>query len=468
MRKKRETESFFTWDRGFYRSLFSLFTIVVLQNLAAYSVNMADNIMLGGYDQTALSGAATVNQIFFLVQQLAMAIGEGLTVLTAQYWGQGRVSPIRRLTGTALKWGAGAGTFALCLCFLLPRQLVGIFTSDQAIVAAGVTYLRGIEWTFPLFIVSQILVTALRSVEVVWIGLWTSLLSLAINVGVNYTLIFGHFGAPELGLQGAAIGTLLARIAELLAVVWYLAVKDQRLKLFSENFLRRDPGLERDFLRIAMVVVSGGMCWAISVPLQTAVLGHLPGGVSSDAIAANSVATTFYQYLKVFVIAMSASSSVLIGKTVGQGDLGRLRKEARTLSVLDVVVGLLFGALLFLLRKPLLSLYSLRPSAMKMADQLIVVMSVVMVGMAYQMPVSGGILRAGGDTRFTTGVTIISTWCIVMPLSYLSGYVWKLPVWAVVCFIQSDQIFKGLPIFLRFRTYKWVKKLTRPEDPGPA
>ena len=190
--------------------------------------------------------------------------------------------------------------------------------------------------------------------------------------------------------------------------------------------------------------------------MQTAILGHL----SDDAIAANSVATTFYQYLKVIVIAMSSVSSVMIGNTIGRGDREKVKAAGRTLSVIDVGIGLTLGLILFLLRDPLLSMYDLTPSASVMARNLIAIMSIIMVGMSYQMPVSFGVIQGSGDSKFTLKLNLISTWLIVMPLSFLTAFVLKWPVEAVVFVIQSDQIFKGLPTFLRFRSYNWIHKLT--------
>ena len=158
---------------------------------------------------------------------------------------------------------------------------------------------------------------------------------------------------------------------------------------------------------------------------------------------------------------MSSVSAVMIGNAIGRGDRKRIKSDARSMAVIDVAIGLALGIALFLLRGPLLSMYSLTETATSMAMNLILVMSVVMVGMSYQMPVSFGIIQGGGDTGFTMKMNLISTWCIVMPLSFLAAFWWKLPVEAVVLVIQSDQIFKGLPTFLRFRKYQWMKKLTK-------
>ena len=454
-------EPFFTQERSFYRMLFSMLVMVALQNLVAYSVNMIDNIMLGKYSQTALSGAATVNQIFFLVQQVSIALCDALVILASQYYGQGRMTPVRKVTELALKAGFACGLFFSVLCALFPASVLGIFTRDEAIVGEGTAYMRILLFTFPLFILTSMLLAALRCVGTVKIAFYVSVASLLVNASVNYTLIFGRFGFPRMGIRGAAVGTLIARALEFVIVLGYVRWKDQRLRLFSENFLSSSRELAGDFVRVAVPVLLAGVLWAVSVPMQTAILGHLPGPDASDAIAANSVAMTFYQYLKVVVSAMASASAVVMGQSVGRGDLRRIHSDARTLSVIDVGIGLVLAFLLFVLRGPLLAQYSLTQNALRLADQIIIVMCFVMVGMAYQMPVCNGVLRGSGDTTFTMVLNLVSVWLIVMPLSFLCAFVWRLPVPAVVLAIQSDQIFKGIPVFLRVRSGRWIRHLTR-------
>ena len=444
-------KTFFSHDKNFYAALFPLLIIISLQNLISYSVNMADNIMLGAYSQNALSGAALVNQVFFLIQQAAVVIGDGLVVIASQYWGQKRMEPIRQITGMVLKIALGLGIFLIILCSLFPDAILRFFTSDTAILSETGSYLQIIKYTFLLYLVTQVLLSALRSVETVRIAFVISCVSLVVNVSINYTLIYGRFGFPELGIQGAAIGTMISRCLEFLIVFIYVIKIDKKLKLFSDKAVFHiDKLLRSDY-------VKSGMLWAISVPMQTAILGHL----SSDAIAANSVASTFYQYMKVVVLAMSSASSVMMGKAVGKGDLDEVKAAARTLSVLDVGIGMILGAVLYFTKDFLLAQYTLSPTATQLAEQLIIIMAIVMVGMAYQMPVGSGIIRGAGDTKFSLYVNMISTWGIVLPLSLSAAFWWKWPIPAVVICLQSDQIFKGLPIFLRFRSYKWIHKLTR-------
>lgn len=451
--------SFFTKDKAFYKALFSMLAIVALQNLVAYSVNMTDNIMLGSYSQNALSGASTVNQIFFVVQQFALSLGNSLVALSSQYWGQKRIEPIRAITAITLKVGAAIGVIFIAVCLIIPDGILRIFTTDDAIIAEGKDYLYIVVWTFLLFLITNIFMAALRAVGTVKISFYVSVISLVVNIIINYVLIFGKLGFEAMGVRGAAIGTLVSRIIELAIIIIYIAKCDQKLHLFSKGWLKHNGQLFTDFVKIAVPTVGASVLWSISVPLQTAILGHL----SADAIAANSVSTTFYQYLKVVVQAMSATSAVMIGQSIGKGNIERVKSDGRTLSVVCVALGVVLGALLFVLRTPLLSLYtdSFSAEALQLADGLMIVMACVMVGMSYQMPVCFGIIQGGGDAKWNMAVNLISTWCIVVPLSFMAAFWWKLPVvWVVLC-IQSDQFFKGIPAFIHFRKYTWIKKLTR-------
>ena len=435
--------------------------VVALQNLVAYSVNMLDNIMLGSYSQNALSGAATVNQIFFIVNQLALSIGNALVAICSQYWGKQETGAIRKMTGVALALSVLIGAIVVTACTCIPEQLLRIFTTSPEIIAEGKAYLGLLKWTFLLFMISNLLIAMLRSVETVKISFVISVVSLITNGCINYTLIFGHFGFPEMGIQGAAVGTLTARMLELLIIVVYIWKIDTKVRLFDINLFRTIFSPENRkiwgaFFKVAFPIMCSGMIWAISVPMQTAILGHL----SADAIAANSVSSTFFQYLKVIVIAISSASAVVIGKDIGEGDIERVKSDGRTLSVIDVLIGIVLASLLFVLRGPLLSMYKLTDTAAVLANHFIMIMSVVMVGMSYQMPTNGGIIRGSGSIAYSMKVDLISTWAIVIPLSMFMAFVVKASPAIVVCCLNADQIFKCVPAFLKCNYGHWIKTMT--------
>lgn len=219
---------------------------------------------------------------------------------------------------------------------------------------------------------------ALRSVETVSIALKISILSLIVDVSINYTLIFGKFGFPEMGTKGAAVGTLVARILELVIVVIYLIFADHKLKLFCKDFLHFTKEAFSRFFKILWPSFLSNTLWALATPIQTGILGRL----SADAIAANSVSTTMFQYLKVITIGEASASAVLIGTTIGENrGTTKVKEYSKTLQVIYLIIGSVLGISLFFLRIPLLSLYDLTQNAYQMADQILIILSIVMVGM---------------------------------------------------------------------------------------
>lgn len=214
------------------------------------------------------------------------------------------------------------------------------------------------------------------------------------------------------------------------------------MKLFCKDFLHFTKEAFSRFFKILWPSFLSNTLWALATPIQTGILGRL----SADAIAANSVSTTMFQYLKVI--------------TIGEGKgTTKVKEYSKTLQVIYLIIGSVLGFSLFFLRIPLLSLYDLTQNAYQMADQILIILSIVMVGMSYQMPTGIGIIKGGGDVKYMMYLNLISTWAIVMPLSFLGAFVWKLPVPMVVLLLNSDQLFKCIPTYLYVKKDKWIKVL---------
>ena len=448
----------FTKDRNFYRSFAVLCLTLMLEQAVILSVNLADNIMLGRYSESALSGVAAVNQIQFVLQQIVFGVSSGMIVLGSQYWGQKRTGEIRILSSIAMRAALGVAIALFIAVSLFPEQTLRLFTRDAAIVAEGVAYLKIIRFTYLFFAASSILLGTMRVVESVQIALRVSLLSLVLNCSINYVLIYGRFGAPEMGVRGAAIGTLAARIVELFVFAWYVFVRDRRVSMQPSDFLSADREMARDFFRVASPVILTQTLWGLANALQTVILGHM----SAVAIAAQSISSNVFLLLKVASVGASSAAAILIGKAIGEGkDLSVLKEYTRTLQALFVAIGLVLGAALMIIRVPLLRVYNISDETRALANAYMIIQSVVLVTMSYQMPTNGGIIRGGGDTRFVMILDLISIWGIVLPFSCLAAFVWRLSPIIVIILLNSDQVFKCVPAFIRVNSYKWIKRLTR-------
>lgn len=431
--------------------------VLVLQNVITLSVNLADNIMLGGYSETALAGVAAVNQVQFIYQQVMTAIGEGIVILGTQYFGKKELEPIRKVASMAMHFGLLVMAGLFLLVSLFPHLILSAFTSDEAIIGQGMEYLRLIRFTYLFFALTQILLATLRSVGIVHIALGLSVWSLVVNGLINYTLIYGHFGMPRLGVTGAAIGTLTARITEFLILLFYIRFRENRLRIRLKDYRLTDSVLRRDYLKVMLPVLLVSSLWGLNTAAQNAILGHM----TARAIAANSVASTQFLLVKSMAVGTASAAAFFIGKTVGEGDASRLKTMARTMQVLFVLIGLISGLILFGIRIPLLSLYKLEPETRQMADQFLRILVVVIITMSYQMPTNIGIVRGGGDSSFVMKLDLISIWGIVLPVSFVMAFLVKASPVIVVCCLNADQVFKCVPAFLKANYGHWAKKLTR-------
>lgn len=441
----------------FYKNFFSIYIMLVLQNVITLSVNLADNLMLGSYSETALAGVAAVNQIQFVYQQIILALGDGLVIFCSQYWGKRRIDSMKKISSAAMRAALVAAVVLFAAVSIFPYEAVRIFTEDVPIIEEGVGYLGIVRFTYLFFAVTQILLASMRSVESVKIAFRLSVMTLLVNCGINYGLIFGHFGAPCMGAQGAAVGTLAARVLECVVLIWYVIKKDEKLRLRLKDYLSTDKVLVWDYIKIVVPILIVQGLWGVNTALQTVILGHM----TAAAIAANSAAATLFLVVKSAAVGASSTASVLIGKTIGTGDMGLVKRYAKKLQCLFVLIGVVSGIFLFFIRIPVLGLYDLQPETKEMANAFLVILSVICVGMSYQMPTNNGIIRGGGSAMFVVKMDLISIWMLVIPLSFFLAFVVKASPAVVVCCLNSDQIFKCIPAFVKCNYGKWIHKLTR-------
>lgn len=449
-------------EKTFYKSFMVLALSLALQNLLTYGVNMMDTLMLGRYSQDAMGGVSLCNQVQYLLQMLVVGAGEGAVVLGSQYWGKGRLEPIPHIIGVALRFGGALAVLMFGVVLFFPHQLLSLLSNDAAVIAQGAKYFQIICFTYIIFTVTNILVASLRSIGIVKIGYVISGSTLVINVCLNYCLIYGNFGFPELGVRGAAVATLVSRCVELLIVIYYLKYKEQRLNLTLRKLLHIDTSYIRDYTRVSSPVLINQALWGVAQMVQTGILGHLGG----DVTAANAIAVQVFQVLSVVAYGAASAAGIVVGRTIGEGNEQRLHPLVRTLQVLFIAIGLCSGFAIFALRVPILHLFggTLTENAYRYSMQFMLVLAVTTVGTAYQMACDNGIIRGGGDTSFSAKMNLVSMWLIIVPFSAMAAFWWQCAPVVVFFLLKWDQLYKAIPVVIRLRSWKWVKKVTRPDD----
>ena len=444
-------------DKYFYKTFFSLYLVVALQNIIVFSVNLADSIMLGTYSETAMSGVSLANQIQFLLHMFVNGAANGLVVIASQYWGKKHPEPIKKVFSAAFLIAVAMSAVLMGIVLISPEGILGILSDETEIVIVGAEYIRIMAFSYIIFAVTQILIALMRSVEAVRIGFYTSVLALIFNVSLNYCLIFGRLGFPEMGVKGAAIATLISRVAELIAAVIYVFAIDKRLSLKLKDIVRIERSYLKDYIKAGLPLIGSGGSWGIAMTVQTAIIGRL----GAACIGANAVTAPVFQVVSVLYASSSNASSVLIGKTVGENDIPRVKKYAKKLQILYIVIGLVSCALLLLSRDFIISVYDVTPETAALAATFINILSVTVIGSSYEAPALCGIVSGGGDTKFVFKNDIIFMWCMVLPLAFLSAFVFKWPVPVTFFILKSDQITKCLVAVVKVNRYKWIRTLTR-------
>lgn len=449
--------SWLTRNKNFYRMFFAITAVIALQDLVAFGVNLADSIMLGNYSEPALAAVTQCNQIQFLLMMLAIGCGEGVVILSSQYWGKQDPLSIRKVAACGMRIAFYLSAVLFVICFIWPYWVLRIFTSDPAIIEAGVDYLQIVSISYVIFAVRTILLTTLRSVETVRIGLYLAIATLVINVFMNYILIFGKLGFPEMGVRGAAVATVLARAIELAAVLIYVRFADKKIRMRIKDWFRLDKPLKQDYIHIATpVIVSDGL-WGVAMAIQAAILGHLGQAV----ITASGISNTMFSVVTVVGFGMTSAAAVVVGKTIGQGRFGEVKQYAKTLQLIFIAAALCTGLAMYSTRELVLRIYSIAPESQEMTLVFITILSVTVVGSIYQNPVIGGIIRGAGNTRFAFVVDNAFMFLFTIPLSFLSAYVFEFSPVVTFIFLKADQWLKCIVAVIKVNRFNWINVLTR-------
>ncbi len=452
-------------ERSFYRTVLSLGLPIALQNLMTQLTAIVDTIMLGQADVNGslISASSLANQPFFILSIACFGLASGAAVLTAQYWGNGNRDAIRTIISMILKVAVVISALMSAAVLLFPEQIMRLYSSDPVICAYGVEYLRIIGFAYIFFGFGNTLLCAVRSVELVRISIVVNAASFVTNVFLNWVLIFGHLGAPALGIRGAAIATLVARLVEFLVTVVYIMALDKRLSFRSRHLFLFRSVLARDLLRHGTPVLLNEVMWALTTSIQAAIVGHITYA-SGDPVAANTIASMVQQIAIAVILGLGNTAAVLVGKAIGEGRREEAHRRADTFCIVSVLVGIAVGLLILVLEKPILMLYGLEANTMHLASHLIRTVALITFFVSVSTTLIIGVLRGGGDTRFCLITEMICLWGLALPAAAFGAFVLQLPVPLVLFLMKSDEPAKAIICFIRLKRGKWMRSLTRERE----
>lgn len=446
--------------KNFYKQVCLLIIPMALQNLINVGVQAADVFMLGRVGEKVLSGASLAGQIQFIMTLILFGTTSGATVLTAQYWGKKDTRTIEKILGMGMLIGIGGAVAFALAAELIPETLLRIYTNDPEVIAEGVKYLRIVALSYVIMAATQVYLYIMRSIERVVIATVVYGASLIVNIIVNAVLIFGLMGFPKMGIEGAAIGTLISRILGLMIVIWYAKFRNKVVRFHLSDMWNIDKVLLKDFLFYATPVILNELVWGMGSSANTAVIGHL----GSAAVAANSVVQVVRELSTVVVFGVSNATAIYLGKTIGERQYELAKAYGRRFAVLSVITGFIAAGIILVSAPAVSRFMTLSPEAKSYLMFMFFVMSYFALCQAINTTLVVGVFRSGGDTRFGLRLDATTMWCCSILLGAIAAFVFRASVPVVYVLLMSDEVIKVPITVKRFLGYKWIKNVTREQE----
>lgn len=441
---------------SFNKDILRLAVPIVLQNIVTTAVNSADVIMLGFVGQDALSAGSLANQVMFILNLVYTGISSGVIMLAAQYWGKKDTKTIEHIMGIGMQLSMFISSMFFIMAFFFPHILMRIFTNDINLIYAGIPYLRMVSFSYLFMSFSQVYLCAMRSIERVHFSTVTNAVALILNIIFNAVFIFGLFGAPKLGILGVALATVIARGVEFTICVIDNFIP-KAIHFHIKNILEVNKILFFDFMKYSLPAFGNEIVWGVAFSMYSVIMGHL----DSDIVAANAVVVVARNLGTVACFGIADAGAIILGKSIGSGNTDTIKSDSSHFVKITSMSAVVGGIVIFLLRPVFFTMADLTPTAKSYLGIMLFINMYYIVGQAFNTAMICGVFRSGGDSKWGFFCDIIDMWCYSVPLGFISAFVLKLPPMWVYFLICTDEFVKIPFVYKHYKSYKWLKNITR-------
>ncbi len=441
---------------SFNKDILRLAVPIVLQNIVTTAVNSADVIMLGFVGQDALSAGSLANQVMFILNLVYTGISSGVIMLAAQYWGKKDTKTIEHIMGIGMQLSMFISSMFFIMAFFFPHILMMIFTNDINLITAGIPYLRMVSFSYLFMSFSQVYLCAMRSIERVHFSTVTNAVALILNIIFNAVFIFGLFGAPKLGILGVALATVIARGVEFTICVIDNFIP-KAIHFHIKNILEVNKILFFDFMKYSLPAFGNEIVWGVAFSMYSVIMGHL----DSDIVAANAVVVVARNLGTVACFGIADAGAIILGKSIGSGNTDTIKSDSSHFVKITSMSAVVGGIVIFLLRPVFFTMADLTPTAQSYLSIMLFINMYYIVGQAFNTAMICGVFRSGGDSKWGFFCDIIDMWCYSVPLGFISAFVLKLPPMWVYFLICTDEFVKIPFVYKHYKSYKWLKNITR-------
>lgn len=445
-------------DPGFFKTFIHLFIPAAIQNLFFNLFGILDVLMLGQLGDAPVAAIGLAGQVFFLLNLTLFGIASGCSVFGAQYWGAQDRRNLHRMLGLCLVLGLVVAFGFSLLALIFPTQLIGLYTQDAVVIKLAASYLRVMGWAYLVFPLTIAYSSLLRSTGNTRLPMMVSVVALALNATLDFCLIFGWAGFPALGVQGAAVGTVISRTLECLALLTVIYWKRLPVAASFKQLFQLDWTFMSRHIRLVGVVFLNEFFWALGINVYNAIFARL----GTQAYAAYNIATSFNSLGIFFPMAVMMACGIMIGNAVGAGDEKTAFSIGRRTIWINIAGSIVLGALLVIARNPLLTLYRVSEQTHKDALGILIIAGALLWLRGLDGMFIVGILRSGGDTRYSAIVDVGAIWLAGIPAVVLAAFVFHLPLPWVFLAMYAENLVKNILGLHRYLSRRWMRNLTQP------
>lgn len=442
--------------KAFYTKLVGIALPVVFQGLLNNSLSFVDTVMIGQLGEASIAAVALANQMFFLISLLYFGVCSGASIFLSQFWGAGNRTNIQKVLGLSVLVAGIAALVMAITSLLFPTQIMRIFTDDSTVILHGAQYLRVVALSYLFSAISQILATALRVIGYAKTPLKVALFALTFNAVGNYFLIFGIGPFPAWGVAGAALSTALSRLLEMviLIIIVYrrhpvLAIKNLDAFRFTRSFLAH-------VVPTSLPVIFNEVFWALGMVAYKVAYSKL--GIS--AIAAINVTEAIGNLFFVALMGVSNATLIMIGIKIGEGEKEMVHRYARRFILTSIAIGLSMGVFEALFAPSFTRLFNISDAVRSLAITCLYIHASLLTVRSVNIVIIVGILRSGGDTRFSMFAELFGVWAVGVPLAFLGSTVLNLSITGLYLLVGMEEVTKMFIGLARIKGGKWVNDLT--------
>lgn len=447
-------------DTHFFKTVCNIALPVTLQSMLQSSFSAVDQIMIGQLGSTSIAAIGLAGKFSSIYSVVVSAVAAVAGIMIAQYMGKQDEKEVNKSFSINLLVAIALAAFFTIVSAVFAPAVMGMYTQDieTKMVAAG--YLRIIAFTFLPLAGTTLLSTMFRCMERASFPLYASMIAMLVNTGLNYVLIFGKFGVKPLGVNGAAIATVIAQLANFLfMLVAFLKMYAKQGKKFHFS-VALDHTRGRQYLSMLLPILITELLWSLGENVYAAIYGHM----GTAECAAMTLTGPIQSLIIGALSGLSQAAAILIGKDLGQKEYDRAYWKAKKLMLYGLGGSVILSLLLVILSCYYVGIYQVEDNVREIGVQILIAFALISPVKVQNMILGGGIIRSGGKTRYVMWIDIIGTWVFGVPLGLIAAFVLQLSIPYVYFILSLEECIRLIISLVVFKRKNWMESLKGEEE----